>query len=266
MMEKDKTVWVRPIQREIYISAIGTVSFRTVVPAYITMKNTKIIRLVARTGSTSKEKPKALIEEMGVKGTEGGISDFIIIYKLDKDEDLNDINPFDSTALSNIIKKMEEKIPEFYNKKTRQSNPCDLPISLLEIEIDDPKFKKIANLESSKIDIQFITQKAENDELKNDIYKYHRNHKLEYLFEHGFKKYTLNCCMVIETLKRFSKEKDVDNALIHWDGINDIFPKSNYNLWIYIHHHYILPKDFMIRKKLIVFEDNKIALDGYEWG
>ena len=267
--EKDETVWVREIQKENYISAIGTVSFRTIASAYVDMKNVKIIRLVAKSGTvkrTSKKNEEDLIKEFGVKGIKGKVSDFIINYKLNKDADLNVTNPFDSVALSNIIKEMEKRFPNFYNKTTRQSNPSDLPISLLEIEVTDPKFMDIAKLENPKIDIQLITQKAENDDLKKDIYKYHRDHKLEYLFEHGFKKYTLNCCMVIETLKRFSKEKDIDNALIYWGGIDDLFPRSNYNLWLYIHSHYILPIDFRIKKKIIIYPDDKAALDGYTWG
>ena len=267
--EKDDTSWVREIEKETYVSAIGTISFRTVASAYVSMENVKVIKLVAQSGLTADKETEDLIENYGVKKIKGKSSDFIINYKLEKDENIDDINPFNTTALSDILKTMDEKLPRFYNKKTRQSNPCDLPISLLEIEVTDPKFVDIAKLENknySKVDIQFISQKAENKDLKDDIYKYHRDHNLEYLFEHGFKKYTLNCCLVMDTHKRYSKEKDVDYALIRWGGIDDLFPKTNPYLWEYIHSHYILPQDFRVRKRVVVYPDDKSALDGYTWG
>jgi len=257
--------WVRPVKRETYISAIGTTSLRVVASAYVGLNNVKIIRLIAKSGTAPKE-TDVLSEDYGVKVGDGQVKDFMVNYKLEKDEDLDDMNPFDVTCLAKIIELMDDTLPEFIDKKTRESHPPDLPISLMEVEITDPKFIEIADIENPKLDLRFNTLKAENDQLKQDIYDKHRDHALSYLFTHGFKRHTLNCQMVIETFKRFSEKEDPKNALMYWGGKDDLFPKTDYNLWLFIHTHYIIPRAFAIQKKLVLADEDKLSLDGYKWG
>lgn len=258
--------WVRPVKQETNVSAIGTVSFETVATAYVELNNAKIIRLIARSGSFPKE-TEVLSKEYGVRVGDGQSSEFLVNYKLKKDEDLDDINPFDIACLAEILDLMDDNLPEFIDKKTRESHSPDLPISLLEVEITDERFVGIAGIKSPKLDLRFITLKAENDDFKKDIYNRHRDHGLSYLFVHGFKAYTLTCQMVIETVKRkFNKKEDKANTLIYWGGKDDLFPKTDENLWLFIHNHYIVPRDFALKKRLILVDEDKLSLDGYMWG
>lgn len=256
---------VRPIKQETFVSAIGTVSFGVVAEAFVELNNAKIIRLIAKSGTFPKE-IEVLSKEYGVSASDGQASEFMVNYKLEKDEDLDDVNPFDVACLAEILDLMDDNLPESIDKKTRESHSPDLPISFLEVEITDQRFVGKAGVKSPKLDLRFVTLKAENDELKKDIYNKHRDHGLSHLFVHGFKACTLTCQMVIETIKRFSEEEDPTNALIYWEGKDDLFPKTDYNLWLFIHNQYVVPRDFAIKKKLVLADEDKLSLDGYVWG
>ena len=265
-MDEHPEAWVRPIKQVTVMSAIGTVSFEAVATAYVELDNVKIIRLIAKSGSSPKE-IVILNKESGVKVGDGQSSDFMVNYKFKKDEDLDDINPFDVAMLAGDLDDMDDNLPEFVDKKTQETHSSDLPISLLEVEITDQRFVGMAGIKSPKLDLRFVTLKAENDDLKKDIYNKHRDSGLSHLFVHGFKACTLTCQMVIETIKRkFSEKEDEANSLIYWGGKDDLFPKTDYNLWLFIHNQYVVPRDFRIEKNLVLAGEDKLSLDGYVWG
>lgn len=164
-----------------------------------------ITKLKAHASHSQEDTPIVDDEKYGVVGyLDKRIDSFLIDYKLNFDEDGNEINPIDKKGIETIKKDMDKVGIE------------DAAVEFLRVLIKDPKIGQLAGVNEDLFHITLISDSVDSDLDRNKIKEHPVN---EYLIrEYGFKYRILHTKKLIDRKQELTVPKTQHKYIIYWTG------------------------------------------------
>lgn len=239
------------------VPSILTVSLREIMDYY----RERIVRLQAE-GGEHPSNSVILDKEYGVTFNPGRSGTVRIDYTQRRDTDGTILNPIDKGWISEMRGYLNDNLQEY------EGHPPDIPVSLLEVEIEDDRIAELTNSTINTFDATFESDPPEpqmKDRIHNpdsDYYDLELAEHWRVVLGQGFRIRNLNLRLFVNTGQKFGER--IWNPIIQWKGwpSNDP-PKSHYEIAGIIRDKYLPPRPFKLLKFYRIMRGNKLMLDGF---
>lgn len=239
------------------IPSILTISLRVILDYY----REKIVKLKAE-GGEFPSASRVIDKDYGITFNPGSKGTVRVDYKQEREKEGVIKNPIDEEWISKMHGYLDEYLRGY------EGHPPDIPISELEVEIEDDKIAELVGSDTNRFDARFESDPPE-PRIRSTIHSPESDYYQEDLADHwrvllgqGFRIRNLNLKEFINTEQKFAEVAKIWKPIIKWRGwpSNDV-PKSNYEIAGIIRQNY-LPPDFAKLKFYRIMRGNRLALDG----
>ncbi|TKJ19947.1 MAG: hypothetical protein CEE43_13790 [Promethearchaeota archaeon Loki_b32] len=244
-----------------FIPSILTQSLRMILNFY----RESIYILKGKGGLKSDEKLD-VDKHYGITFHTGSSTEIEINYKRVHDIDGTVLNPLDNSKIGEIIDYLDEKLPKKpHPTKKDIEYDADIPVDFLVVTIEDDELQKIAGTKTNLFEVTFISEKAENKDIRSRIHELNKDLGVYYR-KWGIR--NLNLHQLIErTKKEEPKRMERRVSTMYWKGYTkqDLTPKAPREVAQYIYLNY-LPTKYDCIKTYFITKENILELDGFNIG